>query len=313
MTNLFNIDHFINKYKFINTQFYYGRHMSIKNGISVAIQNIIDIGGNCLQIFISSPVNGKISKEIINLYMVQGYIIKTILKEKNIKLFIHSPYTFNFAKSIIHNNWFNCYWITSFIKELEIADAIGAVGCVIHVGKYLNLNIETAINNMYISLCFIIEQIIIKKINSIIILETGAGQGTELFSSENTSLNNFFDFYNKFTLHQKKYIKLCVDTCHIFSAGYNISKPNLVIDFFINFQKQIGIEHLVLIHLNDSKREYNSHVDRHENIGQGKIGINGLKMFTFLSYMLNIPIILETPKNNHKIFIKVLKNKHKIL
>lgn len=291
-----DINYFADKYKFINTDFYYGCHMPVIYGIEKAVMGINKMGGNCLQVFVSSPMSGQVSEKSIAYYKQNGEKIKQTLKDKNTKLFIHSPYTFNFAKPKLNGFWLNCYWIRSYLKELEIAHTIGAVGCVIHVGKSLDMDIKEAEDNMYESLSFVIEQMKSKQLNSVIILETGAGQGTELFLTSNNNIDNFANFYNKFTQDQKKYIKLCVDTCHIFSAGYCISDPKIVIKFFKEFEAKIGLENLVLVHLNDSKKECNCHVDRHENLGKGMIGLNGLGMFILLSYMINIPLILETPE-----------------
>lgn len=299
------IEHFINKYRFINNEFYYGCHMPLNNNIENAIIGIKKMGGNCLQIFVSSPLSGKVSDKSLDTYKENSDKIKKIIDKHNVKLFIHSPYTFNFAKPIVNNNWLKCYWVTSYLKELEIAHHIGAIGCVIHVGKSLELDIDEATNNMYHSLSFIIEKIKSLKLNSVIILETGAGQGTEMFITKDNNIDNFANFYNRFNDEQKNYIKLCVDTCHIFSAGYCIKKPKICIQFFTEFERKIGLEHLVLIHLNDSKKDCNCNVDRHENLGSGMIGYNGIGMFILLSYILNIPLILETPEPNPKEIIAI--------
>ena len=291
------LDYFINKYRYVNTDFYYGCHMPVANNINNAIIGINKMGGNCLQIFVSSPMSGRVSEKSYNHYIQNADVIKNILNEKNTKLFIHSPYTFNFAKSPVKKNDFlSSYWVSSYIKELEIAHNIGAVGCVIHVGKSLDINITIATNNMFNSLSFIIEYIKKNSLNSVIILETGAGQGTEMFITSNNSIDNFANFYNLFSKEQKKYIKVCVDTCHIFSAGYSIDKPNNCVKFFNEFESKIGLDYLVLIHLNDSIREYNCHVDRHANLGKGFIGMNGIGTFILMAYMMNIPLILETPE-----------------
>ena len=303
--NTDDLDNFVNKYKYINTEFYYGCHMPISNKIENAIIGINKMGGNCLQIFVSSPMSGQVTEKAVTYYKENGEHIKQVLKNRKTKLFIHSPYTFNFAKPMLNNYWLNCYWVRSYIKELEIAHNIGATGCVIHVGKSLDMNLKDAENNMYESLSFVIEQIKEKKLNSVIILETGAGQGTEMFLTTNNSLDNFANFYNRFTQEHKNYIKLCVDTCHIFSAGYCISDPKIVIRFFKEFEEKIGIEHLVLVHLNDSKKECNCHVDRHENLGKGMIGLNGIGTFILLSYILNIPLVLETPEPEPNVIVAI--------
>jgi len=304
--NLKEIDYFVNKYKYINNVFYYGCSMQISHKLDNAIIDINKMGGNCLQVFIASPISGRISDKSYDYYLENASKIKEMLNEYQTKLYIHSPYSFNFAKCPINDkDLSSCWWVVAYIKELEIAHNIGAVGCVIHVGKSLDLDIQVATNNMYNSLSYVIKHLKKHKFNSVIILETGAGQGSEMFIATNNSLDNFANFYNLFTNDQKKYIKLCVDTCHIFSGGYDISKPKLCIQFFNEFERKIGLEHLVLIHLNDSVKEYNCNVDRHANLGYGKIGLPGIGTFILMSYMLNIPLILETPEPNPKQIIAI--------
>lgn len=290
----------------MNDIFYYGRHMSIKYGLLEAIKNIINLEGNCLQIFITSPLQTTISSKVISKLYNEYKNISEILQQKKVKLFIHSPYTYNFARPNINNNWLNCYWIVNYLKELEIASLINAVGCIIHVGKQLRLTSNEAINNMYESIRFVIQIIIKRNYSSIIILETCAGQGTELLKTSNNSLDLFSNFYNRFTDNEKQYLKICIDTCHIFSAGYCINNYDIIIKFFNEFKAKLNINNLALIHLNDSKKGCNSKVDRHENIGYGKIGLKYLKYFIIYAYIFKIPLILETPtiKKNEILIIK---------
>lgn len=292
--------------KFMNDIFYYGCHMPISNGIDKAIVGIHNMGGNCLQIFVSNPMSGKVTDKAIQFYKNQGDGIVQMLNDIKIKLFIHSPYTFNFAKNKINNSWASCYWIIGLINELEIAHHIGAIGCVIHVGKSLDLDIDVATNNMYESLLYVIGQIKIKKLNSIIILETGAGQGTEMFLTENNTIDGFSNFYNLFNSDEKQYIKTCVDTCHIFSAGYCINNKKICQQFFAEFDEKIGIKNLALIHLNDSKKDCCSKVDRHENLGKGHIGI-GINSFISFASKRNIPLILETPEPDPKEIMAIVE------
>ena len=278
------------------SDFYYGCHMSVSNGnVSKSIIAVNSMGGNCLQIFVSSPYTGKVSEKIIAHYIKNGEAIKEVLAANNTKLFIHSPYVYNFAKSHNNRGWDKCYWVVDYIKELRIAHEINAVGCVIHVGKYLELDPHEAEQNMYDSLCYVIGQMQEQQLKSYIILETGAGQGTEMFLTSNNSITNFSNFYNRFSDEQKNYIKICVDTCHIFSAGYDISDLRLCEKFFRDFDEHIGISNLVLIHLNDSKKGCCSCVDRHANLGAGHIGKASLSYIIQIAYGLRIPLVLETP------------------
>lgn len=296
----------IYKFNVVNTSFYFGQHLSIKKTIFSAIDDIKQLNANCLQIFISNPMSGSMSPVSIDYYKLNGEKIKQQLYTNNIKLFIHSPYTFNFAKNKL-TEWSKCYWVINYITELTIAHKIGAVGCVIHVGKYLDLEPMDAIDNMYNSLKYIISVMKELQLNSVIILETGAGQGTELLLTTNNSIDNFANFYNRFDKLDRRYFKICVDTCHIYSAGYNISDPILCCNFFREFQYKIGLENLALIHLNNSKNGCCSCVDRHENLIEGKINIVGITQFIRLAYFFNIPLILETPTDTPSIILTLLK------
>jgi len=100
---------------------------------------------------------------------------------------------------------------------------------------------------------------------------------------------------------------VCIDTCHAFSAGYNISEEKGISKLSVEVEEYIGLEKVKLIHLNDSKRDCGSKIDRHEHIGHGGIGRDGLKRFINYPAFRNIPLILETPKETDKDDIRNLK------
>ena len=108
------------------------------------------------------------------------------------------------------------------------------------------------------------------------IIETSSGQGSETL----TKLEDLAHFINKFknTKYENR-IKLCIDTCHIFAAGYDIRDKNKFNEFIKLFDKLIGLDKVILVHLNDSKEDLNSHKDRHESIGKGKIGSKRIKFY----------------------------------
>ena len=128
-----------------------------------------------------------------------------------------------------------------------------------------------------------------------ILLETSSGQGSEMC----IKLEDLSKFINKLTMHKNKKISerfgICVDTCHIYSAGYNINTSKDVINYIKEFDKYIGLKYLKILHLNNSKTLIGSNKDRHDNINKGTINPNGLREFIKLCFKLNIPIILETP------------------
>ena len=272
--------------------FYYGAHLSIKNGIVSAIEQINEMNGNMIQIFVSNPMSVKMSENKFNDKEYNS--IKNKLKETDSKIVIHLPYVINLAKPLnpdIKTSW----WIKMILSQLTISESMNSLGCVVHVGKHLDLTPTEGLNNMYDAFIYIIDYMREQSMTTKIILETAAGQGSELITTKNNSLEDFANFYNRFTDEEKHYLKICVDTCHIFAAGYDIQKREQVEQFFREFDKLIGIDNMILIHLNDSKCGCGSCIDRHENLGEGKIGLKGLKHFIRYGLYYKIPIILETP------------------
>jgi deoxyribonuclease-4 len=274
---------------------YYGAHMSIKNGILNAIELINEVGGNLIQIFISNPMSTKSIIDKTNFSKTKVDLIHNKLIETNSKIVIHLPYVINLAKPLDMSNVSNNWWIKLIFEQLKISELIGSIGTVVHVGKYLDLTPLEGLENMYNAFKIIIDFMIQHDMKTHIILETAAGQGTELITTRNNSLEDFANFYNKFTNDEKEYIRICVDTCHIFAAGYDIRKKSQVKQFFDDFNKLIGLKYLDLIHLNDSKTNYGSCVDRHANLGDGQIGIDGLRHIIRYGIYYRIPMILETP------------------
>lgn len=259
---------------------YFGAHASISKGIVGALDTIKKSGGNIAQIFISSP-QGRGTKNRSNEEIEK---ILKFQKDNDMKLVIHSPYVLNFAKPFSENNW----WIKQMITEMKLGTSMGSIGSVVHFGKHLKLTRKEGLINMKKSFEYIVDN---TPDEANIILETAAGQGTEL----GYDLEEFAALYNSFADKYKKNIKICIDTCHVFVAGYDLSSQKMVKAFFNKFNKLIGIKHVVLLHLNDSKPELGKRVDRHENIGKGKIGLTGLKEVIKYAKKKGIPMILETP------------------
>lgn len=290
---------------------YYGGHMSIKNGIPTAIKEINELGGNMIQIFLSNPISTKFSIDKLKWNEKKCQEIVSTLKLVDSKIVIHLPYVINLAKPLpIPSDMNKCWWINMICDQLLISDLINSIGCVVHVGKHLDLTVSEGIDNMYAGLKYVIEFIKDHGLNSKIILETAAGQGSELLKTHNNSLDDLANFYNHFSDEDKMIIKICVDTCHIFAAGYDIRQKLQVKTFFDEFNNLIGIQHIALIHLNDSKSDCGSCVDRHENLGIGKIGLQGLRHFIRYAVYYKIPTILETPSNYDselKLINKVIK------
>lgn len=278
-------------------KFYFGAHNRVSQNILEAIQEIQKAGGNLVQIFLTPPgsknVAERAEKELEN--------IKKYLHENKLKLVVHSSYIHNLAKDWDQYSW----WLRNLEIEIMYAHKIGAFGLVLHFGKKLELSLEEGYNNMYSSLIYVLNKT--KEFKDVtIFLETPTGQGSEICYK----IEDLAYFYKKFSKNPnkeiRKRVKLCVDTCHIFSAGYNIVTKNEVKLYLETFEELIGIRHIGLIHLNDSRVEVGAQVDRHENIDKGHIGYNGLKAFFEYFRKLKVPVVLETPNDGFVWEIKLM-------
>lgn len=304
-TNKINNTNKINKKKKNNNKhergelrdtFYFGAHTNTHKDLVVGAQQIKDAGGNLIQIFLSRPGSVRTSeKHKPELDQFSAY-----LKQNNMRVVVHSSYTNNIARDWDEH--------TIHLKNLELeikyAHYIGAIGLVLHFGKRLELSIEEAFNNMYTSLIYVHNRT--KEYRVPILLETSTGQGSEVcFRLEELS-----KFYKKFSKNENKEIrervKLCIDTCHIFAAGYSLKTENEIKRYLEAFEELIGLRYVKLIHLNDSSGDVGCQLDRHANIGDGFIGREGLQYFFDYFRKLSVPIVLETPDGGYKTEIRLL-------
>jgi deoxyribonuclease-4 len=284
---------------------YYGSHLSINN----SLLNTLILAKNTykstsVQVFISNPQSGRITKSIYDKYKQQSNSIRSYLNNNNMQLVIHAPYIFNFSRDPTTEN---PYWINELWRQLCISQMIGSIGCVLHMGKYsisitnsnnkktkIKLDEKIAQKNMINSLSIIIDKMHSLSMTTKLILETSAGCGSELYPTENNSIEPLINLWNSFSTLQQSYIGFCIDTCHIHSAGYSISSKKNIDKFFDDWDKSIGIHNISLIHLNNSITEYNSHVDRHGTLFSGTIPNECLLHFAYKAFDYNIVTILET-------------------
>jgi deoxyribonuclease-4 len=267
---------------------YIGAHISKDVSFLKTMHNMVENKGNALQIFVSSPMNS--SQPDITKITGESHNIKKFLDENNFKLVVHGSYVINLANSKINKRFVEIndrWWIKLLIKELDSAEILNAIGVVIHVGKYTTFTPQEATETMYQSIKYIISYLKDNNYNTKLILETPAGAGTELL----TDVNDFVKFYNKFTIAEKNYLKLCLDTAHIWSSGYDVK------DYLTSFKNIM--DSILVIHLNNSKVKKGSKVDRHEFIDTGLIEKKDLEVF-LKTLKSNPIIILEKPNVNYK-------------
>lgn len=272
----------------------FGRHICDHKKLQSLIDKVEHYSINGYQIFLSSPLT--YANELIDAKIMDN--IKSYLQDNNHKMVIHGAYLINLAhpfklikdgKEII-----NPFIKKSFHRlkhDMNISVNVGAIGVIIHMPKYLKYTQEIAEKNFIEN---IQELLKLTDENSVLILENSAHEGTEMYYN----LKELGRVYN--LLNNNKRIKICLDTCHLFAAGYQLDNENGCLNLFKEIKEYIGWENVICIHLNDSKDDCGKCKDRHDNLGNGKIGFKGLKYIVRKCINKNpdILIVLETPIKN---------------
>lgn len=268
-----------------------GAHIKKESGTLLhTIRKIEANNGNALQLFVSNPMSA--IGPNFKTYHDMSADIQEYCKQNNFKLVIHASYTINLAKEPKTGkrvlDMKDCYWIQLLISQLQVSDILNAAGVVVHVGKYTNLTVEQGIHNQFKAIQYIISQLKLQNIKSKLIIETPAGAGTELLCT----IEDFLKFYNQFNADEKKHLGICIDTAHIWAAGYDITQ-------YYNMLAKQNAKDVVVIHLNNSKKEQGSCVDAHKSLFDmaGTIPVDDIKKF--LQHLKYQPIIiLETPSDD---------------
>ena len=255
-----------------------GSHVSFNNKDQLlgSVKEAVSYGSNTFMFYTGAPQNTR-RGEINDFVTLEAY---KLMKEDNIeldKVIVHAPYIVNLANP--DNMEFSIDFLTN---EVERCDLLGMKYLVLHPGSSVNVSREEGIANIIKGL----NAILTNNNNICICLETMAGKGNEL-GRNFLELKEIIDGVNF-----KDSIGVCMDTCHLFDSGIDIADFDKVLD---DFDKQIGLNYLKCIHINDSKNIFSSHKDRHENIGYGNIGFDTLIKIIYNERIKNIPKILETP------------------
>jgi len=262
-----------------------GAHVSIAGGLDTAFERVKRIGGNCMQIFSSSPRSWTLPD-------ISEESCAKFISEKNVSgigpVYFHASYLINLAA----NGYVGELSKKALVKDLEIAESLGMNGVIVHTGSFKNgtkdapYQFETIEEIQYQKLIEAIQGVLEISPDTSLMLENA---GTRKIG---WSMNELFTLIKHVNDHR---LKICLDTCHLHAAGYDLSTEEKYQDFFDHFDKEIGLEKLELIHLNDSKDSVGSFRDRHENILQGQIPKKVFdNLFTF-SQTKNLPFILEVP------------------
>jgi len=257
-----------------------GAHVSIKGGVDKAPIYGKEATCDVIQIFSKNQMQWAmppLSKSTIEDFKrnSENYKVKGVS--------IHASYLLNLSspdESIRKKS------IKDLSSELERADALGIDYVVFHPGAHMGEGEVKGIKTIANSIREVFEITDSKK--SMLLIETTAGEGTHL-------CYKFEQIRDIFELTRTSRLGVCFDTCHVFQAGYDIRTPESFLKVLEDFDRVIGLKYLKLFHLNDSKREIGMHVDRHEEIGLGKIGLDAFRFLVNNALFKDVGGILEIP------------------
>lgn len=258
-----------------------GCHVSISGSIDKAVDNAMMIDCSAFQIFTRSPRSWHVKDLSDN--DVKSF--KQKLDDSKIDRFAtvaHMPYLPNL---ITPNRDAYSKSVNTLVKEVERCGKLGIPFLVTHLGSHLGTGEENGIKRLVKGL----EKAAEVKNDVMILLENTAGQKNSV-GSDFDQLASIFS-----QLKPTKRFGICFDTCHTFSAGYDLRTDKAVKDTMEKFDEVVGLEHLKILHLNDSKGTLGSNIDRHYHIGLGSIGEKGLSAVIKFMNKKKIPMILETP------------------
>lgn len=258
-----------------------GTHLGGFQEVSEVVDMARSLGANAAQVFLSPPI-GKPSAAKYRLLEKMGETYRTVLREGGVRLFVHAPYTLNLAKAWLGPG--SPYWVDAVVRELELASFCGAEGVVLHVGKRLELDEEEALENMRRSVREVMRR---APPGPRLLLETAAGQGTEV-CRDPLDLARFVSSLRQGDLADR--LGLCFDTCHVFAASQSALHELL--------PHVHAICPVYLVHLNDSKKERGSRVDRHETLHKGHIPTEELRGVVEWAHRNSVACVLETPSSN---------------
>lgn len=258
-----------------------GSHVSYKNSTQLlgSVEEAITYGANAFMFYTGAPQNTQRGE--INDLVTYEALQK--MKENNIMLenvVCHAPYIVNLANNIDPEKY---EFAKKFLRqEIERCMQLGVRKIVLHPGSATKLDRTDALDNIIKGL----NSILYPDDNIMILLETMAGKGTEL----GINLEELKYIIENIKLKEK--IGVCLDTCHLSDSGININEFDKYLD---EFDKQIGIDKIGCVHLNDSKNPIGARKDRHENLGYGTIGFDTLINVAYNARLESVPKLLETP------------------
>ncbi len=258
-----------------------GSHVGYKkaDGLLGSVKEALSYGANTFMFYTGAPQNTIRSSISLDIVSEADKLMKEsgILKEKVI---VHAPYIINLANGDESKFAFSCRFL---LEELSRVSTLGMKYLVLHPGSHVGQGVSVGINNISKALNYVFAH---DNSEVVILLETMAGKGSEVGS-------NFEELKEIISLVDKKErLGVCLDTCHLNDAGYDLNNFDQVLD---EFDKVLGIDLIHCVHINDSKNIMGSRKDRHENFGKGTLGTSCLINICYHPKLKDVPKILETP------------------
>ncbi len=257
-----------------------GAHVSSAGGPQFAIKNILQIGGNCLQIFAGSPRTWA-----RRLYTPSEFDQFNLLATKHelYPVFIHGLYLVNLG-SDNPDTLMKSY--DALLCDLQNGDLINSAGVIVHLGSHQGRGFAT------------VKKLVVDQIRSLL-----NNSRTTPFLIENSSyqqgkIGTIEELHEIFDALSHPRLKICLDTAHLFEAGFNLIDTQAVADLVDQLDRFNLLNSIACIHLNDSKTKLNSRHDQHANLGEGEVGLPGLRNFVTHPAFSDIPLILEVPGEN---------------
>ena len=259
--------------------FYLGAHLSSSKGFSAMGKAALQIGANTFQFFLRNPRGG--AAKDIDPQDVAAFL--RLAQENQFgKILAHAPYTLNPCSKDLKTREFARDVFADDLKRMEY---LPHNLYNFHPGSHVGQGVDTAIGQIV----EVLDEVMVEAKHTTVLLETMSGKGSEVGST----FEELAEIISRAKINQPDKLGVCLDTCHVYSAGYDI--VNRLDEVLEEFDRVIGLNRLHAIHLNDSMTEFNSHKDRHERIGFGSIGKEAIIRFINHPRLRGIPVNLETP------------------
>lgn len=256
-----------------------GGHLSTSEGLDKTPENAKKFGFKSFQIFSKNQMQWKAKP-------LDESVVKSFRDNRSLNgidsVMIHSSYLLNTASS---DEELRGKVREAFKIEIERADLLGVDLLTFHPGSFKEATLEVGIRNV----ASMLNDVLHSEQNVRVLIENSAGQGNSVGKSfqDISRILDMVDLKNK--------VGVCIDTCHVWAAGYNISTKDGYEMMKQEIRDSLGIEKIMGFHLNDSKKGIGEKTDRHEQIGKGTIGVDGFRNLMMDATFMKVPMIMETP------------------